>query len=545
MQIMTNFGSSKMELTQKYRLGLEHALTKADFLNAPDMTLVQAFTVFLCLVRRHDGPKFVWMMTGLVIRMAQYLGLQRDGMHFKQLTPFEVEMRRRVWWAVCMLDARTSEDQGTDLTIATNSFDTKVPLNINDADISFDSKEAPVERTGLTDMSFARVSIGWCNIARQMMGLSIGNGPAGIEAQNRLLDEFYQTCERDYLQYATASGNIAYWVAVTIARLVKSKMTLIVYLPVLFSSPSVQFSDEIRTKLLVSAIEVAEYNHALNSEQACRQWRWIYQTYTHWHAIVFIMIEIARRPWSSTVERAWVVLHSPWLIPAQKAAEKSSRMWFPLRKLIARDRQHRNSELIRLRNDPHEANRLDTENDRHHFSSNCGPFSTGSSVDAYRVFRERWRKLVGIAQGSTEATTTFGTGFTQGLAHGNQSNAWSSYSQDPDGFDSSSPSRDHPTQTQSHYNPNEFLTGDVRTAIADMAAVGSVYSPPMDLTKGQDMGSGLIPWLYTDTDSFMDILPDSNLESVDMSVDMEDDMNWASWVESAKGFEWEAGLAIN
>lgn len=56
------------------------------------------------------------MMTGLLIRMGQALGLHRDGTHFDYLSPFEIEMRRRVWWTLCMLDVRASEDQGTDYT---------------------------------------------------------------------------------------------------------------------------------------------------------------------------------------------------------------------------------------------------------------------------------------------------------------------------------------------------------------------------------------------------------------------------------------------
>ena len=137
---MINFSASKSELSLRYRLGLEHALAKADFLNFPDIVLIQAFAIFLLLARRHDSPRFVWMMTGLVIRMAQYLGLQRDGAQFKHLTPFEIETRRRVWWAVCILDLRASEDQGTDPAITSGSFDTKMPLNINDVDIDPNSK---------------------------------------------------------------------------------------------------------------------------------------------------------------------------------------------------------------------------------------------------------------------------------------------------------------------------------------------------------------------------------------------------------------------
>ena len=256
-QIMTNFGSSKTELNLKYRLGLEHALAKADFLNKPDIVLVQAFALFLCLVRRHDNPRFVWMMSGLAIRMGQYLGLQRDGAHFQHLTPFEIEMRRRVWWYLVMLDLRASEDQGTDLTIPSGSFDTKIPLNINDEDISPDLKQMPTERDGLTDMSFARTYFESGDVMRQMMAPGVKNDAAGLQTESHLLEKLHQRFEQGYGQYTAEAVNIAHWVGVTIARLVTAKMTLITFLPVLFSSPSEHVSDEIRTKLLISAIEVA------------------------------------------------------------------------------------------------------------------------------------------------------------------------------------------------------------------------------------------------------------------------------------------------
>ena len=153
---MTNFGAARSDLGLRYRLGLEHALAKADFLNTPDIVLIQALATFLGLARRQDNPRFVWMMTGLVIKMAQYLGLQRDGANFANLSPFEIEMRRRVWWAVLNLDLRASEDQGTDLTIAHGSFDTNITLNVNDTDIEPETKKMPAMRDSMTDMSFAR-----------------------------------------------------------------------------------------------------------------------------------------------------------------------------------------------------------------------------------------------------------------------------------------------------------------------------------------------------------------------------------------------------
>jgi hypothetical protein len=100
---MNNFNTTKATLAVKFRLGFERALAKADFLDSPNLTLVQALTLFLLLARRHDSPRFVWMMTGLLIRMANYLGLHRDGSNFGHVTPYETEIRRRVWWLICML----------------------------------------------------------------------------------------------------------------------------------------------------------------------------------------------------------------------------------------------------------------------------------------------------------------------------------------------------------------------------------------------------------------------------------------------------------
>ena len=502
---MVNFGSSKNSLGLKYRLGLEHALAIADFINVADIVLVQAFTIFLFLVRRHDSPKFVWMMTGLAIRMAQYLGLQRDGTHFEQLTPFEIEMRRRVWGALVMLDMRASEDQGTDLTIASGSFDAKAPLNINDADINPETRNMPVERDGVTDMSFARICIGLCDVMRQLMAPIVRNETAGLEEKSRMLNEIYQRWEQGYLQYTTASENILYWVAVNVARITMAKMTLIVFLPVLFSSPSKDFSDEIRIKLLVSAIEVAEYNHALNADQAGRQWRWIYQTYTHWHAIVYLAIELSRRPWSPIVERGWIALHSIWLIPAQTSMDEKTRMWVPLRKLMAEARKHREAELNRLRGDPQAAARLEMEDRRIPVPSSSGLFpGGGSSVDR---FRDRWRQLVTMPEGSGDGTTR-----TSGVSGAS------------------------------------FVEPSTRTT-----RTGQQTARPIPARRPSDSGSDMsFGPTYPSTDEQLlagaDPLADpaagvfSNLDMDAGDIDMNlgtGDVNWYDWVESARGMESE------
>ncbi|KAI1074389.1 fungal-specific transcription factor domain-containing protein [Whalleya microplaca] len=550
--IMTNFSSSKSELNLKYRLGLEHALAKADFLNDPDITLVQAFSTFLLLVRRHDSPRFVWMMTGLAIRMAQALGIHRDGSHFAHLTPFEVEMRRRVWWALCMLDVRASEDQGTDLTITHGSFDTRLPSNFNDADFDPETKEMPKEREGISDTSLALFSCDMCDVTRQMMVVSLKGGTPDLDEQSRLLNEYYGRLERTYLQYSSASGNIAYWVTITIARLVVAKMTLIMWFPVLFSSPNERCSDEMRTKLFIAAIEVAEYNHALNAEQACRHWRWIYQTYTHWYAIVYLLLTATQRPWSPIVERAWTALHSPWLIPAQFNANKNMRIWIPLRKLMAKARRHRDAELERLRRDVVAAHQLEAEDRLTPQPTSSGPFPDADSAEG---FRERWRQLVTMSP-DTQGTVRPSGEVTAGSSVTRPVDTSISHSIPVSLYDSGVPVsepgfRSAFPQSNLPQGGGALPSARPSTEVPVSGSGTAMIDPPSQGAWGQTAGPSYNPfppapadwrpdfgaWLWADADPSVDVFADVDMEAVDFNMDLDSELDWNDWVESAKDLE--------
>jgi len=523
-EITINFGCTKQELNMKYRLGLEHALAKADFLNTSDLVLVQAFANFLALLRLYDSPRFVWMMTGLAIRMAISLGLHRDGSNFPNLCPYAIEMRRRAWWSLCMLDVRTSEDQGTEFTITEGSFDTKPPSNINNADIGPDIKEVPAEREGLTDSSFPRMNAQTVVIVRKMMSNSARS--SSIAEQSRLLHEIYQTTENVYLQYATESS-IEYWVSVTIARLVTAKMTLFVYLPNLFSSPGEQLTSEIRAKLLICAIEIAEYNHALNSEPACRRWRWIYQTYTHWHAIVYILIEICRNPWSPLSERAWVALHSAWLIPPQAQIKRNTQLCFPLRKLMSKAQRHRRNEVIRLRGNTQAVASLEDEHIKIALPASPEIISNGSESSL-----ERWRRL--FIEPSLNETVTSENNISMqtdiaSIPTSEFQSIHSSFGHGPSEANFTGYRQVDPGSSTQH----ESLSGQSRQNIQQPYGPFDEY--PVNRLDDEPFGPGIIPWLWSEESP-----PRMNADSVDMDMEL-DDIDWYGWVDSAKGIQWDGG----
>lgn len=164
---LSKLGEERSVLLARYRFAVEQALARTNFLTSEEMIVLQAFVIFLICLRRNCDARVIWTLTGLVVRIAQTIGIHRDGSHFG-LPAFEVEMRRRLWWQVGILDTRASEDHGCDPTIIEQSFDTQMPLNINDVDIWPGISELPPEKVGCTDMSFCLIRFEVANTFRRI-----------------------------------------------------------------------------------------------------------------------------------------------------------------------------------------------------------------------------------------------------------------------------------------------------------------------------------------------------------------------------------------
>lgn len=402
-QVKTNFGVEKSKLTTQYRFALEQALAKAEFLVSPELVVLQAFILFLVLVRRHDDTRFSWTLTGLAIRMGQSMGLHRDGTSFPGLTPLEIELRRRVFWALCILDLRSAEDQGTDLTIVSQTYDTEFPLNINDSDISEDSTELPQPRQGATDMTFSLVRYEICSLARRLHAMSSASATScprdagsSFEERENMLKTIYESVENKYFKDKSASCNPILWTANNIARVIIAKMTLIIYQPMLFPGANGEvLSDDIRERLFTAATEIFEYNHQLNSDTRSKQWRWLFQTYTQWHAVAYVLMEITRRPLTAGVERAWTALNSIFASPQPDDLDRiagDQSVWLPLKKLYLKAKKHREAEIARLKADPNAAQQLELQER----SKVPVPLSFAAMPGSVKnaIATERWRKLV-------------------------------------------------------------------------------------------------------------------------------------------------------
>lgn len=350
------FGESKPTLLAKYRFGLEQGLARANFLQTDEFVVLQAFVIFLICLRRNEAARMIWTLTGLVVRMAQTLGIHRDGSHFG-LSPFEVEMRRRLWWQVCILDTRASEDHGCDPTIIEASFDTQIPLNVNDSDLDPSMKEFPKERTGCTEMTFCLVRYEVANVYRRIQYVPPGPvrcnryfSTVSLEQKERWITEVHAKIEEKYLRDCDMTVPL-YWVIATVSRLIMSKMWLMIYHPYQRLDGGASLPQETKDKLFVTSLENVEYSILLETEDRTQKWGWLFRTYVQWHAIAFLLSELCHRTKGELVARAWRAVEATaarrW--NDLNSDQKKGCLWRPLRKLVSRARAARDAEFARER----------------------------------------------------------------------------------------------------------------------------------------------------------------------------------------------------
>ncbi|KAF2805332.1 uncharacterized protein BDZ99DRAFT_480714 [Mytilinidion resinicola] len=140
-------GLPTRELVDKYQNLAASAIALADIAR-PQPYIVEAAMIHIeCeFLRRTDHHVRVWFSIGLIIRIALRMGYHRDASHFKNMPPFQVEMRRRIWHILYQMDILVSFALGLPSMLRRIEADTRAPHNLYDTDFTADCDELPEER---------------------------------------------------------------------------------------------------------------------------------------------------------------------------------------------------------------------------------------------------------------------------------------------------------------------------------------------------------------------------------------------------------------
>ncbi|PWY94341.1 hypothetical protein BO94DRAFT_563780 [Aspergillus sclerotioniger CBS 115572] len=295
-------GEEHSVVLQRYRFATQQALSRAGFLQSRCLPVLQATVLFLTCLRGAGDADFVWTMVAAVHRLAQGLGIHRDGTHFG-LTPFETEMRRRLWWSIYLLDTQSSESYPTGNLITEGSYDTRLPLNINDSDIAPESIALPEEHVGFSEMTFCLIRCEMTVFVRRTTntGSSVHED---LDLESRLyeLEKIHARLQERYLRFCDVSIPIQ-WTTATVIRLALARLWLVTHLPQwqLNDLASVSPNQE---QLFLTAVEVVEFAYLLETDPRTSKWSWLFESYMQWHAVTFILAEMCAQAPSPETDRA-------------------------------------------------------------------------------------------------------------------------------------------------------------------------------------------------------------------------------------------------
>ncbi|KAI0425544.1 fungal-specific transcription factor domain-containing protein [Xylaria sp. FL1042] len=368
VQCANVLGEPRPVVVERYRFATEQALARANLLNTQSTILLQAAILYVSVLRSDDGTRTVWSLIALICHVARSMGFHRDGTAFN-LSPFESEMRRRIWHQVCLIDHRSTEYHGYEpIVFEETAFDTRWPLNVNDSDLSSDMTELPPESDDATDMTLVHVRCHALEISYKMKRAS----RSSFQTRVKIMDEHDKWVEK-YVERCDISQPLHY-LAKQICYIASRRVRTLMYYTELksrkqkgevnashtsnaarnvegsgYGGPEFEMdSKTLRDHIFVNSVDILKRTADIMQDSRIGQWTWHLQIYVQWHTLALALSEICIRPPSLLCDAAWEyanTVYDTWLlIKFRDSTERGDDFVKPIGQLIARARHVRETQ---------------------------------------------------------------------------------------------------------------------------------------------------------------------------------------------------------
>ena len=311
-------GETRKTLLSRYIFATKAALSRARFMGTISLVVLQALVLHLLSVRDIHEPRAVWSLTGVAVRIAQGMGLERDGVSVG-LPPFETEMRRRIWWLLKTQDFRAAELCGLAKfrDIDTGPESTKWPTNVNDDQLYPGMPSLVAESNTLTDMVFVALRYELANFAvgrvarfRQQGKDSSqwdlhasGSDKVEIDEAVRELETIFET---KYLRYCDPSQPL-HLVTMLVARISMNIVRFLTHHPRRWASID-QTPHSERQWVWEISIKLLEQHNMVQPNPQLKQFAWHAAYFQQWHAFIHILDTLRANPLIADAEKAWQLI---------------------------------------------------------------------------------------------------------------------------------------------------------------------------------------------------------------------------------------------
>jgi hypothetical protein len=322
------FHQDSQTVLAKFRRGAELAFARENLLITNEFSVLQAFAIYLFALRVHSNTQSTWTLFALVLRIAQSFGIHRDADDVN-LSFFETQQRSLLWWQIMILDVRCAEDRGTQPMIFDGSFDTPMPLNINDDDYGPETSGPVPEFWGLTDMTLSHVTHKSAFTFRKLLFPS----QKSVTEKEQMIKSLSLEFESLYFQKCDANVPIQWFLSMT-GRLLILKMWLSLRYPLRAGDQPI-YASATPEQTLRTAVLILEIMNLYENDPKSFHFKWVRRTWVQWHPLAVVLAELCVQTEGPLVDRAWAVVESVWNTYGARVADTTGGiLWKPLKRLL-------------------------------------------------------------------------------------------------------------------------------------------------------------------------------------------------------------------
>ncbi|TXC01061.1 hypothetical protein FocTR4_00008099 [Fusarium oxysporum f. sp. cubense] len=307
-EVLDTTGEDNKNALLRYRMCLEQSLAQADFLDNPTITLLQAIAIYGAAMRVHSSGRAVWIMNGLALRSAQSIGLHRDGSKLG-LSPFESEMRRRLWWYFQERDGRGAEDYGLQNPPSFNPvYGVELPRNLHDSDLFPGMKELPPSRPDWTRMTLPlccnQSSQAWAQLF-QMSGSA--DGIPDEDVRRRLIKDAVEKVEGILQRCNPVIPEQR--MTIRTARLILCKVDVVTRRQwQILRSPDDRQPPMATEAEVTEAVELLELSNSMWQDDDLIAFQWLARAFPQYHIMLFILRHLCVCPRGELAKRAFTAV---------------------------------------------------------------------------------------------------------------------------------------------------------------------------------------------------------------------------------------------
>ena len=315
-------GEHRREILSRYINATKAALSRAKFMSTSSLVTLQALVLHLLSVRDIYEPRAIWSLTGVAVRIAESMGLERDGLTLG-LPPFETEIRRRIWWQLKGHDFRTAELCGLSKfrNLDTSTESTKWPTNVNDEQLYRGMPSMPIESNPMTDLVFVALRCDFAQFAVERVSRFRQQGKTSSQFElsasgedkieiNQAFKEMEETLETKYIRYCDPSQPL-HLLTMLIARFSMNVVRFLTHHPRKWASIEQTPLSE-RQWVWEISLKLLEQNNMLQSNPQLKQFSWHAPYFQQWHAFIHVLDTLHANPLTADAEKAWTLIRNKY-----------------------------------------------------------------------------------------------------------------------------------------------------------------------------------------------------------------------------------------